>query len=182
MRIHQIIISVIFVLITSNVRSQEIFIKIINPNIEGESMGRLHENEIQALRYAQEATSCGISNAGTGGGVCKITTSSFAFDLNMDKAVIGLRSAMYKNTHIEKVVITFRKPGTSPFEYYKIILANVVISKLTDATNGTSNQFQVQFSAEKYFWISIPQNRNGGAGTPISFGWDSVNNKEWNGN
>ena len=182
MSITKIIFSTLFVLIASLARGQEIFIKIITPNIDGESQVKGHEKEIIALRYAQEASSCDISNPGTGGGSCKTTTSSFAFDLNLDKAVIGLRSALYKGTHIARVQITFRMPGSTPFEYYKITLANVIVSKLTDATNGTSNQFQVQFSAEKYFWTSISQSSTGGSGTAVTFGWDSVNNKEWDGN
>lgn len=171
-----------FVLIASLARGQEIFIKIINPNIDGESTVRGHENEISAIRYAQEATTCDISNPGSGGGTCKTTTSSFAFDLNLDKAIIGLRSALYKGTHFQKVQITFRKPGSTPFEYYKITLGEVIVSKITDATNGNTNQFQVQFSAAKYFWTYIPQSDTGGAGTPVTFGWNSLANTAWDGN
>lgn len=172
MNITKIIFFTLFVLNSSLIRGQEIFINIITPNIEGESAVKGHENEIIALCYAQEAISCDISNPGTGGGTCKTTTSSFAFDLKLDKAVIGLRSPLDKGTHIARVQITFRKPDEAHFKYYKITLANVIVSELTDVTNGTSNQFQLQFSAEKYFLTSISQGSLGGSGTTVTIGWD----------
>lgn len=180
--IKKIILSSMLILIACISYGQEIFIKIINPNIDGESVVIGHQNEIVALRFAQEASTCDLSQTGTGSGVCKATTSSFAFDLNLDKAVIGLRSALYKGTHIAKVQITFRKGGATPFEYYKITLGNVIVSKLTDATNGNSNQFQVQFSAEKFFWAYMSQSGTGVPNPPVTFGWDSVNNMVWDGN
>lgn len=182
MSINKIFFAAMLVLIASLAKGQDIFIKTINPTIDGESAVSGHAKEIIAVRFAQEASSCDIANPGSGGGVCKTTTSSFAFDLNIDKAIIGLRGAMYKGTRLQKVQITFRKPGSSPFEYYKITLGDAVVSKITDATNGNSNQCQVQFSAVKYFWTYTSQSSTGAAGTPVTFGWNSVTNSEWDGN
>lgn len=171
-----------FLLLVSCIsQAQEILIKISNPDIEGESTLRGHEKEIVAIRYAQETTGCEQTNKG-GGGSCKVSSSSFAFDLPISKAVIGLKSALYKGTHIQKVEIFFRKPGNEPFIYYKIILGDVLVSKMTDATNGTSNETQVQFSAGKYYWIYFSQSGTGQPGTPVTFGWDSKLNIPWNGN
>lgn len=177
----KIILSCLLILATCFSQAQDIFIKITNPDIEGESTIRGHDKEILALRYAQETMGCEQTSTG-GGGSCKVSSSSFAFDLPISKAVIGLKSALYKGTHIQKVEITFRKPGSQPFEYYKIILGDVLVSKMTDATNGTSNEAQVQFSASKYYWTYTPQTGSGQPGTPISFGWDSKLNVPWNGN
>lgn len=182
MRINKIVLSCLFILLTSLSIGQENFIKITNPNIEGESAVKRHEKEIITLRLAQEATGCDIINAGSGCSGCKVTTSSFAFDINIDKAVIKLKSAMYQGTHLEKELKTFLRPGGTPFEYYKITLTDVLVSKITDATTETSNQYQVQFSAAKYFRTYIPQEGTGQAGTPATFGWNSLTNSPWDGN
>lgn len=181
MNTNKIIFSCLLILATYFSQAQEIFIKISNPNIEVESTAKGHEKEIVAIRYAQETLGCDQTNTG-GGGACKVSSSSFAFDLQISKAVIGLKSALYKGTHIQKVEIFFRKPGTEPFIYYKIILGDVLVSKMTDATNGTTNEVQVQFSAGKYYWTYIPQSGTGQSGTPITFGWDSKLNITWDGN
>lgn len=164
--------------------AQDIFIRISSPGttIEGESLVKGHERDINVTSFGQEGSSCDIATGGAGQGNCKVTTSSFAFDMNISTAIIGLRRALYKGTHLAKVEISFNRKGGSLFEYYKIVLADVIVSKITDATNGTTNVNQVQFSASKFFWTYIPQTSAGGSGTPVSFGWDSQNNIEWNGN
>lgn len=164
--------------------AQDIFIKISSPGtvIEGESLVRGHEKEINVTSFGQEGSSCDMASGGAGQGNCKVTTSSFAFDMNISTAIIGLRRALYKGTHLAKVEISFNRRGANPVEYYKIVLADVLVSKITDATNGTTNVNQVQFSASKFFWTYIPQTATGAPGTPVSFGWDSQNNIEWNGN
>lgn len=173
------ILSGIFIFFCLIGHGQEIFIKV--SNIKGESLVRGHEDEIEALRFAQESSSCDFQTAGSGGGSCKITTSSFAFDMKINSGIIGLKEAMYRSTHIAKVFIVFRKPGSIPYEYYKINLENVIVSKMTDATDGNANICQVQFSAAKFFWTYIPIKSTGAPGTPVSFGWDAQANTVWDG-
>lgn len=162
--------------------AQQIFIKITSSSItiEGESTVVRHEKEIIALAFGQETNGCNPSQ--TGGGACVPTTSNFAFDMHINTATNGLRNAQYKGTHLETVEVTFAKPnGGGLFEYYKIKLANVLVTKITDATDGSSNINQVQFAAEKFFWTYTPQTGTGSPGTPVTFGWNLKTNSEWNG-
>ena len=173
----------IFIFFAFRAYSQEIFIKITSPGniIEGESLVKGHEKEIIAVNFGQEASGCDNTIAGGGGGTCKVTTSSFAFDMKISKALIGLKKSLYKGTHIAKVEITFRRPGANPFEYYKILLADVLVSKITDATDGTSNINQVQFSAAKFFWSYYAQDVNGAPLPAVTFGWNMQTQTEWDG-
>lgn len=147
--------------------------------INGESLDSRHPNEIVATSFGQENINC---SSISGGSPCSGKPGHFIFNMAINKSLPLLKKALYNTEHLTSIDIVFRKAGTSGFEYYKIHLENVIVTHVTDATEGgaiVSNQIEVD--AAKFGWTYIPQKPDGSADTPIKFGWDITSNAAWTG-
>lgn len=165
--------------------AQNIFVKILDQNgnlIEGESIDNRHANEIDALSFGQENTSC-ASNTGGGGGqtTCSGKAGHFIFNMNANKSLPLLDKALFSGASMRSVDIVFRKGGANPTEYYKIHLETVLVTHVTNSgdTPAPPIAIQVELDAAKMGWTYIPQKADGSAGTPVKFGWDVTKNSEW---
>ena len=171
---------IFFVFTSTTINAQvDIFVKITNTNsiIEGESLVKGYEKQINANSFAQEENNCVNCTVSGGGGAGKAKTSNFVFTMNLNKAIIGLKKALYTGDPLDKVVISFVKiNGGVPFLYYEITLQNVYVANITDAASSEPNVNEIQFAAVKYSWKYWTQNPNGTIGQPIQFTWDSSTN------
>lgn len=171
----------------SNLQAQDIFLKITGSNgvINGESLGM--KDHIDGFSYAENASSaCATSGSGGGTGSCQTSTGNFFFVIQFDKTLNALRSIMYKGQALPKIEITFRKQVSgSPFTYYTLRLDEVHIASISDAVSsgsGTVNTIQIEFNPAKFGWTYFPQPAGTGAtSSPVKFGWDRSQNREWTG-
>jgi type VI secretion system secreted protein Hcp len=162
---------VVGVLPSSAVAADSVFLKL--DNIEGESTAVGHAKEIVLLSYTQSFTRAG---AAAGKADCGAITVAKL----LDRSSPALMGAVMSGQVIPNGVITFRKEGNQPLEYYKVTLTNVLIQSIsqTDAspTDPTTALEQISMSAGKFKFEYVTQGTAGQAQGGVTFSWDCLAN------
>ncbi|WP_153801161.1 Hcp family type VI secretion system effector [Foetidibacter luteolus] len=145
--------------------------------IEGESVVKGHEKEIEAHSFGQDISNC------CGDVASKLTIGKFIVNIQLGKASNILRGILMKGTHMKSVFITAVKAGDKPVDFYKITMEEVFVSQITDGQPDltTLPQQQVSFNANRIGWAYFPQKPDGTTGDPVKFGWDVKKMAEWSG-
>lgn len=105
--------------------------------IKGEAQDDNHKDEIdvQDWSWGMEAKTA-LSGGGTSP---KATLNELSIIKQVDSASTGLMSAMRNNDLIKKAVLTVRKAGGNPHEFFKISIENGRITALdVDTTSFTA--------------------------------------------
>lgn len=172
----------------------EIFAKF--DGIDGESPVRGHEKEIAVLSYEQ-GIDAPIAPGGTGGGavVGRTTFSGVRFRKSVDLASIPLLLACAGGTHLKEARFTFRRGGANAFDFYKVTLEEVLITRMNE-TASVGAQTPLSFEAltaaapsdgfldeltlvfARIRWEYHPQLQTGAAGGAVTGGWDVKANKK----
>jgi type VI secretion system secreted protein Hcp len=161
------------------VAADSVFLKL--DNIEGESTAVGHAKEIVLLSYTQSFSRAGGSG---GGGVTtgKADCGAITVTKLLDRSSPALIGAVLSGNVIPNGVITFRKEGNQPFEYYKVTLTDVLIQSIsqTDAspTDPTTILEQISMSVGKFKFEYVTQGPTGGAQGGVTFSWDCLANKQ----
>ncbi|SIT47439.1 Protein hcp1 [Paraburkholderia piptadeniae] len=104
----------------------DIFIKI--DGITGESQDATHADEIEVLNWNWTITQRSSMHSGSGGGAAKATASDLRFIHAIDRATPNLAGYCFRGQHIPQAVLTMRKAGGTPLEYFKVTMYDVIIS------------------------------------------------------
>jgi len=153
--------------------SADLFMKI--DNIQGESQDLRHRNEIDLL-----SVEWGVSMAKptTASGASKPVFDDLSWDQLLDKSVPPLFEAIATGRHIDQALITFRKEGEQPFEYFKMEFRDVLLTSLQLSANPTERAtVEGSFAYDFIKLTYIPQKPDGSAGTPITADFDLSKNK-----
>jgi type VI secretion system secreted protein Hcp len=159
------------------VGADTVFLKL--DNIEGESTATGHAKEIVLLSYTQSFT-----RAGGGGGVAtgKADCGAITVTKLLDRSSPALIGAVLSGQVIPNGVITFRKEGNQPLEYYKVTLTDVLIQSIsqTDAspTDPTTILEQISMSAGRFKFEYVTQAPTGAAQGGVTFSWDCLANRQ----
>jgi type VI secretion system secreted protein Hcp len=108
--------------------SQDIFIS-LGP-IKGESLDSKHKDEIEVLGWNWQIHQQSSMHNNKGGGTGKATVEDLEFEHFIDKASPNIMQYCLKGTHIDKVVLTVRKAGDNPLDYFTLTMEDVVITKV----------------------------------------------------
>jgi type VI secretion system secreted protein Hcp len=161
------------------VTADSVFLKL--DDIEGESTVVGHAKEIVLLAYTQSFTRAGGSG---GGGVAtgKADCGAITVQKLLDRSSPALIGAVLSGKVIPNGVITFRKEGNPPLEYYKVTLTDILIQSIsqTDAspTDPTTILEQVSMSVGKFKFEYVMQGPTGGTQEGVTFSWDCLANKQ----
>jgi type VI secretion system secreted protein Hcp len=168
---------VVGVLPSFAVAADSVFLKL--DNIEGESTAVGHEKEIVLLSYTQSFTRAGGSGGG-GAAAGKADCGAITVTKLLDRSSPALMGAVMSGQVIPNGVITFRKEGKQPLEYYKVTLTNVLIQSIsqTDAspTDPTTVLEQISMSAGRFKFEYVTQGATGQAQGGLTFSWDCLAN------
>jgi type VI secretion system secreted protein Hcp len=158
--------------------SQDIFIKI--NGIDGESQDAAHKNEIEVRNWDWEITQQSTMHLGSGGGAGKASVEDLTFEHLVDRASPNLMKYCLTGKHIHHAVLTVRKAGGNPLEYFKITMSDVIITKVhtwgSNTENGIREVVRLSFSRVKEEYVV--QNAQGGSGGAVTAGYDIKLNKE----
>jgi len=158
--------------------ADDVFLSI--PGILGESTDSKHKNEIVLLSYSQSFTNP-VTGGGAGAG--RVNCGAVKVTKVVDKSSPLLIAGVATGKHYSKAVITFRKAGEQPLEYYTVTLTDVLLDAITqtDASpaDATTILEQVSISAAKFKFEYRPQKADGSTGTAVTFGWDCAANKKF---
>jgi type VI secretion system secreted protein Hcp len=134
--------------------------------IAGEAQDQKHKNEIEVLGWSWGMQ--GKSSLGGGLATGKATIRELRITKRLDKSSTALMAALRTNEQIKKAVLTLRKVGKDPLEYFKITIEDGRVLALDieagDAANSPSLVERVSFTFNK---ISIEYTPQGNDGQPL---------------
>ncbi|NLP64346.1 Hcp family type VI secretion system effector [Paraburkholderia sacchari] len=139
----------------------DIFIKI--DGIAGESQDATHPDEIEVLHWGWAVTQKSNMHSGSGGGAAKASVEDLSFTHQIDRASPNLAGYAFRGQHITKAVLTMRKAGGVPLEYYRITMYDVVITHVEPAAGGSLALEHVKLSFARMKKEYLVQNAIGGS-------------------
>jgi type VI secretion system secreted protein Hcp len=154
----------------------DLFIKI--GDIKGESTDAGHANEIEVATWSWGMTQTGSTHSGTGAGTGKVAVNDLTFSKYVDIASPALLQACCAGTHYATGLLTARKAGASPLDYWKITLYDIIVSGVkhggTGADDRQTEEISLNFGQFEVTYTS--QTKTGGAGPSIPMGWNIPGN------
>jgi type VI secretion system secreted protein Hcp len=146
--------------------------------IPGESTDKGHKDQVDVLAWSWGMSNSGTTHDGGGGGAGKVNIQDLSLTKWVDKAspVLMLRCADGK--HIAKATLFVRKAGTTPIEYIKIELTDILVSSVSTGGSGGEDRLteNVSLNFAKVKVDYVPTKPDGSADDPITFSWNIVNN------
>jgi len=165
--------------------ADDIFLKL--DGVRGESTVPEHRNEIELLSYTHSiagpfARGTPSGGAGAGKTTCGPVTLMKYVDLSSPDLILYVANGR----HIPTAVITFRKPGAKGFEYYKVILEDVIVTEIeqSDTKLNFPNPAppraieKVSLIGRRIRFEYTEQTDKGGAGGKPKAGWDCAANSK----
>ena len=159
--------------------ANDMFLKI--DGIEGESVDSTHTNEIELLTLHWGMNQGATMHTGTGGGAGKVSVDDLTFTHTVDKASPILMQTCMSGKHIAKAVLTVRKAGEKPLEFYKVTMTDVMVTSVqpTGSNTGSGMLETVGLAFSKVKIEYQPQGADGAAkGGSIVTEYDIKANKK----
>jgi type VI secretion system secreted protein Hcp len=129
--------------------------------ISGEAHDEKHKNEVEVLGWSWGMQ--GKASLGGGGATGKATMRELRIIKRVDKASTALMAALRTNEAIKQAVLTVRKSGKLPLEYFKIKI------EAGDESSSSTLLEKVTFSFNKISIEYTPQGPDGNALGSTSF-------------
>jgi type VI secretion system secreted protein Hcp len=104
--------------------------------IEGESTDSVHAKEIDVLAWSWGASNSGTTHFGSGGGAGVANVQDLSLTKYVDKSSPTLLLKVMNGAHITDATLVVRKAGSTPVEYIKIVLTDVLISSISMGGSG----------------------------------------------
>jgi len=150
----------------------DIFLKL--DGITGESQDAKHKSEIEILAYSQLFSNNGASRAfGGGGGAGRVTCGDITVQKTVDSSTPNLIHSVTTGQHIAKGVLTFRKAGEIPLEYFVVTLTDVLVDSIQQSDALPDKILEkVTLNAAKFDFKYRTQNADGTLGATQEYGYD----------
>ncbi len=158
--------------------SFDMFLKI--DTINGESVDKAHANEIDVLAWSWGLTQSGSTHVGGGSGSGKVNVSDLSVTKYVDSSSPTLIKYCCSGGALKKAILTVRKAGGKPLEYYKITLTNVIVSSVTPGGAGGQDRLTENISLNfgQFAVEYVPQKADGSGAPAIAIAWNIATNHE----
>lgn len=162
--------------------ADDIFLKL--DGVPGESIDARHKGEIDVLSYSQSLTGPFARGATSGAAASgKTTCGPVTITKYVDLSSPDLILSAANGRHIPSAVITFRRAGQTPVEYYTVILDDVIVTEVeqTDSRSSSSQRAveKVSLIGRRVRFEYTAQRPDGGSGAKPKSGWDCAANLKW---
>jgi len=149
----------------------DMFLKL--EGIKGESKDAKHKDEIHIESFSWGLTQTGAVGTGGGGGAGKVNVHDITIHKFFDKSSPALMLHCANGKHISKGLLTVRKAGEKPLEYFKVTLTDLIVSSIQHS-GGHSDQLTENLSLNfAKFKVEYQEQKADGTGTPGGeMGWD----------
>jgi len=156
----------------------DIFLKIEGPPIKGEALDDKHKEEIDVLAWSWGLSNSGNAQVGGGAGAGKVNVQDLSVTKYLDKSTTDLFLSTCNGQHHETVTLTVRKAGTTPVEYVKITMTEVLITSLSTGGSGGQDRLTENLSLNfaKVKVEYTPQKPDGSAEATQTVIWDIAKN------
>ena len=156
----------------------DIFLKIEGPAIKGESLDSVHKDEIDVLAWSWGASNSGNAQVGAGAGAGKVNVQDLSITKYIEKSSTDLMLSTCNGQHHDTVTLVVRKAGTTPVEYVKITMTEVLITSLSTGGSGGEDRLteNISLNFAKFKLEYTPQKTDGSADAVQTVGWDIAAN------
>jgi type VI secretion system secreted protein Hcp len=156
----------------------DMFLKL--SDCDGESADKDHKDEIDVLAFSWGMTQSGSMHIAGGGGSGKVNVQDMSITKYLDKASTVLMQKCCSGKHFDEAVLTCRKAGESPVEYFKVTMQEVLVSSVSEGGSGgedmQTENITLNFAKVKVEYT--PQDAKGAAGAASELGFDIRANTE----
>jgi type VI secretion system secreted protein Hcp len=116
--------------------ASDIFVQI--QGIDGESQDSEFAKSIQVLHWEFEIKQASSQHSGSGGGAGKASVSDLVFRHDLDRASPNLAVYCHTGRHIPEAKLIMRKAGGVPFQYYRITMNDVMVTRVWPSVDGAN--------------------------------------------
>ena len=153
----------------------DVFLKI--SGAPGSSTDRQHINEIEVQSIQYGINNTGAGSFGGGGGAGKATFQDIHFTKKMDKSSPTLMKNCLTGTHMPQAVITTRKSGNPPADFFKVTLTDVMVTGYQISSNGDIPMESLSLNFAKVEWEYFIQAPDGTMKSTSKGGFDVKSGK-----
>ena len=114
----------------------DFFLQISGPDIKGKSLADGFEDAIDILSWSWGCQNLGTAALGSGSGGGKVDVNDLTLSKYLDKATTALILACCKGTHYDKAVLTCRKAGDTPLDYWVMTMNQVLVTHYSVGAGG----------------------------------------------
>lgn len=156
----------------------DMFLKLEDPVIKGESKDHKHPDQIEVLSYSFGVSQTGTGAYGGGHGAGKANFTDFQFTHRQDKASPTLFLMAANGKHIKKGQLVVRKAGGDQQEYLIIKFTDILVSHVQNGGSGGDEipHEQVSLNFAKIEIDYKAQKEDGTLDAGIKAGWDLKKN------
>lgn len=146
-------------------------------NVKGDSEDAKHKGEIELTRisWGMGVTATGQSGRG---GIGRAEVRELTLSKRIDPSSPLLHVNCCMGMHFDQAIVTKRKSGLAPLEYFKLTLKDVVISNIDlQLGGGDQSDFEIiTLSFSEFVEEYVPQNSDGSGGPAVKHGFSIVKN------
>lgn len=150
--------------------------------IEGESLHKKHEKEIECISWGWAMTQSGTTHSGEGGGSGKVNVQDVSIVKYIDKASGPLIKACCSGSPIKEAKLTIRKAATdkSSNPYVELTMKKCIITSVTTGGSGDSDRLTetITLNFAEFEYKYTPQDSQHGAGASAPTSWSIPQNGE----
>lgn len=147
--------------------------------IKGESVDKVHKDEIDVLAFSWGASQTGTMHVGGGGGGGKANFQDLSVTTYYEKSTNVLLKLCGTGEHIKKGLLTVRKAGGEAEEYIKFEIKDALVSSISVGGSGGEERLTVNYSLNfRDFEVQyFPQKEDGTLDTAVRFGMSIPRNE-----
>ena len=156
----------------------DMFLKL--DGIKGEAQDGKHKDEIDVLAWSWGMSQSGTTHAGSGSGSGKVSVQDLSLTKYVDKASATLINHTCTGKHISKGQLIVRKAGDKPLEYITIDMDDIIVTSVSSGGSGGEDRLteNVTLNFGKFKYTYTTQEKTGGAGPKVEFGWKIAANEK----
>src|SRR3954469_12515145 len=131
--------------------------------VPGESKDDTHKTQIDVLAWSWGASQSGTGHTGGGSGAGKVSVQDLSITKYVDSASHLLLLNCCNGGHLKKGTLFVRKAGTTPLEYIKLKMENILVSHVSTGGSGGEDRLteNVTLNFSKFAFVYTPQKDDG---------------------
>jgi len=135
---------------------------------KGESRDKTHAGLIDVLAWSWGMSNSGSAHVGGGAGAGKANVQDVSFTKYIDASSAALMLACCTGQHFDDAELIVRKAGTTPVEYVKITMTEVLITAVSTGGSGGEDRLteNVTLNFAKVKFSYVEQDATGKPKTP----------------
>jgi type VI secretion system secreted protein Hcp len=148
--------------------------------VEGESVIKGHEGEIDILSWSWGMSQAGTMHHGMGGGSGKVDIQDISITKYMDKSSPNLIRACCNGEHFAQAELVVRKAGKEPLNYFRVTMSPLLVTSVSTGGSGAEDRLteNVSLNFAKMSVYYTPQKADGTGEAEIDLHWNIEKNVE----